>query len=113
MRFDLTETDTDTLRIALEGRLDASGAALIELPFTATVSGAEKHVILDLSAVPFVASLGIRLLLSAARVAQRRGKRVVIVGAGPQPREVFETVALDTLIPVVADETAARSLLAA
>jgi anti-anti-sigma factor len=89
------------------------GAAAIELPFTATISGAEKDILLDLSGVTFLASLGLRVLLAAARVTQRRGRQIVIYGAQPQAQEVFETISMESLVPVASDEASARAALAA
>lgn len=113
MRFEVMEDGADLMRIAMTGRLDAGGASAIELPFTATITGSGKNVLLDLSGVTFLASLGLRVLLAAARVAQRRGRRLVIYGAGPQAQEVFETISMETLVPVATDEAAARAVLAA
>jgi anti-anti-sigma factor len=66
----------------------------------------------DLSAVTYVGSLGMRLLISTGRAVQRRGRRMVIFGAQPQPRDVFETVALSDLIPVATTLPEALDLLA-
>lgn len=97
-------------RIALRGRLDAAGAERIEQDFAAALARRGGPVLLDLGGVAFVGSLGIRLLVSGARQMSRRGLRVVIYGVQAQVMEVFETVALDQLIPIAADEAAARGL---
>jgi anti-anti-sigma factor len=100
-------------RITLEGRLDAAALGSLELPFTATVSAGDRHVLVDLSQVPFCASLGLRLLIANARVVQRRGRVMVLFGAQAAVAEVFETVALAQLMPIVATEAAALALLPA
>ena len=112
LTFNLIEINSEINRIALSGRLDAAGASQIELPFTAIVSGGGRHVALDLTEVDFVASLGLRLLLSNARVLQRRERKLVIYGAQPEVMEVFETVALGSLIPVVQTQAEAAAALA-
>ena len=92
---------TDTLyRVALAGRLDTSAVSALEMRFTATLSGTAKDAIVDLSDCEFCGSLAIRMFLSAARVMTRRGRRMVIAGPQPEVQEVFDTVALDTIVPV-------------
>lgn len=113
MRFEVVDDGSGTIRIVMTGRLDAAGAAAIELPFTATIAGATGNVLLDLSGVTFLASLGIRVILSAARVVARHGHRMAIYGATPQPREVLDVIAMETLIPVASDEAGARAAIAA
>jgi anti-sigma B factor antagonist len=108
----VTQDGAPVLRIALSGRLDAAGAEKIETEFANRVSKAGRGVIVDMSGVSFVGSLGIRLLISNSRSAQRAGHRVVLMGVQPAVAEVFATVALDELIPSVADEAAALALLA-
>lgn len=103
----------DALRLGLKGRLDASGAEAVEDAFAAQVARAPGHVLVDLAGVPFAGSLGIRMLVAAGRVATRRGRRLVLVAPQPQVAEVFSVVALDDLIPVVADEAAALAHLSA
>ncbi|WP_230166672.1 STAS domain-containing protein [Roseomonas sp. CECT 9278] len=106
-------TGADALRLGLKGRLDAAGAEAVEAAFTAQVAGAPGDVLVDIAGVPFAGSLGIRMLISAGRVATRRGRRMILVAPQPPVAEVFSVVALDDLIPVVADEAAALALLAA
>jgi anti-anti-sigma factor len=113
MQMDFSELAADVTRVALDGRLDAAGSGAIELQLTAQVAPAERHVVLDLAAVPFVSSLGIRLLLTLARTLRRRGRTLVIANVQPAVMTVFETVALGTLIPIAADEAEALSLVRA
>ncbi len=111
--MDLIELSDSLDQVALTGRLDTAGVGEVEMRFTATLSGSGKDAIVDISEVEFCGSLAIRMLLSTARVMQRRGRRMVIAGAQPQVLEVFETVALGTIIPLSPDATAARGLLGA
>ena len=113
MQIDVTELGPDVNRVALKGRLDAAAAGAAELQFTATVGAAGRDALIDMTEVPFVASLGIRMLLACARVLQRKGRRMVIFGASGPVTEVFETVALGTIIPLAPDEAQARALVEA
>lgn len=107
MEFQVAEVSPDTVRVVLTGRLDAAGADKAELPFTAAVGGGGKNALLDLSGVGFVGSLGIRMLIAVARVVHRKGRQMVLFGVAPDVAEVFDTVSLDQLIPIVGTEAEA------
>lgn len=112
MDFDVIEIAPDTNRVALRGRLDAAAAEKIDLRFTAAVATAPRHALIDMTALEFMGSLGVRMLISVARVLQRRGLKMVIFGANPLVEELIAVVALDELIPVMATEAEARAALA-
>ena len=113
MGLSQSEIAPGVIRITLEGRLDAAALASLELPFTALASTGVNHVLVDLAQVPFCASLGLRLFIANARVVQRRGRIMALYGAAPAVAEVFGTVALDQLMPIVATEAEALALLRA
>lgn len=110
--MDLSTSDiaADVAGIALRGRLDTPGVDQVETRFTATAAGAAgggKHVIVDLSAVEFVGSMGIRMFITVAKSLQRQKRKLVLHSAQPLVREVFETVALNDIVPVAANADAA------
>ncbi len=94
----------EAVRVSLNGRLDAPGADQIDLRFTATLATAGQDVLVDLTQVSFVASMGLRLLISVARTLKLKGKRLVLFGAQPLVQNVFEQAAIDQLIPLAASE---------
>jgi len=100
------------LKVSLQGRLDAAGSDRIETKFNAAVVAGGREAIVDLADVSLITSMGIRMLIIAARAMGQRKCRLVLFGAQPLVLEVLETAALDTLIAVVPDEAAAVALLA-
>ncbi|WP_439547758.1 STAS domain-containing protein [Falsiroseomonas sp.] len=113
MKFDVVEINDQANRIVLTGRLDSGTVGAVETPFTATIAASGRSAVLDLTALEFLSSLGIRLLLSAARVVSRRGGKVVLFGAQPMVAEVLAAMALDQVLPLVATEDEALARLAA
>lgn len=109
-KMDIVEMAPDVVRVVLDGRLDAAGVDEIELRFTASIAPAERHAVIDLGAVTFVSSLGIRMLLTIARTLLRRGRKTVLLNPQPSVMTVFETTALGTLIPITIDETEALAI---
>jgi anti-sigma B factor antagonist len=111
--MDIQITDLPQVtRAALNGRLDTANVNKGEAEFIATVVGKAQHVVIDLSGVSFIASLGIRMLLSAARTLGRSGAKMALYGATPLVLEIIETTALDEIIPVVSTEAEAVALVA-
>ena len=99
-----TETRADGIeRIILSGRMDTAGTDQIEMRFTALTATRPARIVVDMAEVPFLSSIGIRLLLSSARAQKQRGGRIVIANPQPMVEEVFAIVAMNTLIPVYAD----------
>ena len=98
--------------IRLDGRLDTVGTGAIELRFSA-VTGAKRAVIVDLSGVEFMTSLGIRLLLQGARTVRSKGGKLVLL----QPRELVETVlktaGIDSMIQIFHERDAAIAAVSA
>ncbi len=113
MEFSIAAAGPRAARVAFRGRLDAAGAERIEEALAAALARDQRHLLFDLTEVPFVGSLGIRLITASFRAAGRRGLRLVVFGAQPAVQEVFDTVALDAILPVAADEAAAMAALGA
>jgi len=106
MRMDQVELPSNVLRVGLAGSLDIAGAGEIDMPFS-VIAGHRNKVIVDLGGVTFLASIGIRVLVKAARAIANKGGRLVIYNAGAESRRVLHTTGIDAIIPLVADEAAA------
>ena len=109
MDMQLIELSDRAICIRLTGRLDASGAEQIDHRFMAATAAAEeeRHAIVDLSAVTFLASMGIRLLIASARGLNRKGAMLVLFGAADLVQDVIDLAALDQIMPVVANQAQA------
>jgi anti-anti-sigma factor len=97
-------------RIVLVGRLDTAGVDVVETRFGAAIVPNGKNTIVDLSGVTFLASMGIRMLISTTRALSRKGGRLVMFGATPGVQDVIETAALTDIIPLAASENDALGL---
>lgn len=101
------------VKVALAGRLDTPGVDRIETRFIAALVPGAKNAIVDLSQVDFVASMGIRMLLSAARNLHARHAALVLFGAQDMVGQVFDSVSLKQIIPICKNETEALLAVAA
>ncbi|MEI7995748.1 MAG: STAS domain-containing protein [Methylococcaceae bacterium] len=68
MQIDSETFDNGILKVNLSGRLDVLGAQSIDMKFTALTATQKAHVLVDMSEVNFLASLGMRTLLSRLRL---------------------------------------------
>lgn len=97
-------------RVALVGRLDTAGVDAVETRFGAVIVPNGKNTIVDLSEVTFLASMGIRMLISTTRALSRKGGKLVMYGAVPGVQDVIETAALTEIIPLAGNESDALNL---
>ncbi len=111
MKMDSQPLDGGITLIRLDGRLDIEGAEALDQPFTYATSTHPARIAVDLSAVSFLASIGIRTLLSAARGQAARGGKLVMFGAQPMIQRVLRTAGVDQLLTLCEDLEAARQAL--
>lgn len=88
--------------VVLNGRLDILGADVIALPL-ATLSGSKEAVFIDMAGVTFVASIGLRELVSAAKAIARRGGRLVLLRPQAPVADVIVTSGLSDLLQIERD----------
>jgi anti-sigma B factor antagonist len=101
----------DIVQVRLSGRLDLEGTQAINDKFTVATKERAAKIIIDLSEVSFLASVGIRLLLTSARAQANHGGKLVLAAPRPAVRKVIEAAGIDQLIGVVADVESARASL--
>jgi anti-sigma B factor antagonist len=87
-------------KVVLVGRLDVTGADKIDLQFNA-IAGSNKGLIVDMTGVDFLASIGIRTLLLGAKTIQRRGGHLVLLSPQADVVKVLEISGMLDLMPVV------------
>jgi len=97
----LTYRDADGLRvIMLAGRMDVRGwdsvaAQLVDL------TKEQSKVVLDLSALPMLASIGIRAIsVSAKDITGRGGKMVLVADPSSTIMTTLKLTGIDQLVPV-------------
>ena len=101
------------VRVALTGRLDSAGVGQLEEQFIANVGRGGKPAIVDFAGVTFLSSMGIRLLVSAAKDLSRRGLKMVLLSPQALVRESITSAALHRLIPLAASDEEAAGFLGA
>jgi anti-anti-sigma factor len=100
-------TTGNIARVKLRGRLDTPGVDQVEAKFTAAVVPDGRSAVVDLREVSFIASMGLRMFIGIAKQLRRRNARMVLFAPQTQVNEVFQTVLLRDIMPIVADEAEA------
>lgn len=97
-------------RVNLVGKLDIAGAETAGLPI-ATVAGARNRIVVDMSGIEIVASIGLRHLVEAAKAVTRRGGKLVLLGPNSLVADMLARAGLEDLLPVVGCEDEATAAL--
>lgn len=88
-------------RIAISGRLDMVGTGAVAAQLAELTATPKKGIVVDMSAVEFLASVGIRVLITSAKAVQERaGKMVLIVNPSTTVKMSLKATGVDLLIPV-------------
>lgn len=97
--------------VHLAGRLDLKGTQEVDLKFTGHVAGAKTSVVVDLSKVEFIASIGIRMLLSNVKVLNTVAARMVLLNPQKLVEDVLKLSGLDSVTPIARSEQEAIQII--
>ncbi len=103
------EKSGDLLVIRLAGRLDANWCNHVQTALASAVRDGEHRVHLDMAAVSYVSSAGLRVLLTFYKQLRAINGLFAVANASPAVREVLELAGLDMLIALAAAPAAAAS----
>jgi len=113
MELQYYELDNKIRFIKLVGKVDADGYNSVDLKFTAHCSGDNVRVIVDLSGVDFLASIGIRMLTMNAKSLSTRSGRMVLLNPIPEVLDVLEMTGIPAVIPIYSAQESAETVLLA
>ena len=111
MELKVIKADGDYTHVALSGRLDIDGVTSLEEKFTHVVSDKGRPAIVDMTEVGFIASLGMRMLLNAAKALRANGAKLVVYNPQPVVLEALQTAGFAAVMPIENDFSKALELL--
>ncbi len=98
----ISTVDRDTgLLIVVEGELDLSTASLLDAAVLAAEATGAALITLDIDAVTFIDSTGLRALIEAQLRSQQDGNRLRLTRGAPQAQRLFSLAAVDDVLPFV------------
>jgi anti-anti-sigma factor len=111
MQLLVEEGPSGVTQAALVGRMDIEGAQAVETPFQ-VLTRLRRALVVDLSQVSFMASMGLRTLMVGARNQSELGGKLVLASPQPNVQKVLKESGIGDLIgvyPTVEAATAAIS----
>lgn len=103
----IEETDELT-HIALWGKLDIEGVPQIEMKFLGHTAARKLPTIVDMTEVPFIASLGMGMLVEAARSLKAAGAHMVLLNCQELVARALSHARIDKVITLCGDVEEAK-----
>jgi anti-anti-sigma factor len=91
----------NVLTLALQGRLDGMTSKGVEQKILALIEGGERRLALDLSGLEYVSSIGLRVLMLAAKRLKAVGGKLAICGLKPAIKKVFDIAGFGSILRIV------------
>jgi anti-sigma B factor antagonist len=95
-------SDGPRARIDLRGDIDASARETLAAAYEATA--ATRELLLDFTAVDYINSTGIALIVGLLAHARADARSISACGLSPHYREIFEITRLSDFMTILADE---------
>lgn len=94
------------VKVMPSGRWDVAGAAEIDLRLSA-VAGSGRSLIVDMAAVTFLSSMGIRSIVMSAKAAALKRAKLVLLAPDRNVETVLTMTGIDVVAPIFHDIDAA------
>ncbi|MGD2099405.1 MAG: STAS domain-containing protein [Desulfobacterales bacterium] len=92
--------ENDILIFTIKGRLDAATSPIAEEKINNTLTENTARLLFDLSALEYLSSGGLRVILAAAKEIRRREGKVALAALTPYVYEIFEVSGFTAMIPI-------------
>jgi anti-anti-sigma factor len=112
MRLQYGELESNILLIKLSGTLDVHGVSDVEVEFVRLCTGDKVCVLVDLSKVNYISSIGIPLLINSAKSLARHGGKMALLNPKKTVENVLDITGIPLIIPIYTDIKSARAALA-
>ena len=99
--------------LGVHGRIDSSTSARLEQELDSVQAAPAEALVIDLAAMPYMSSAGLRVLLVTARRCKAEGRRLVLCGLQPNVHEVFHMSGFSTIFDIAGTRAEAVASLGA
>jgi anti-sigma B factor antagonist len=89
--------------VSVTGEIDVYSAATLREPLNALIDIAGNSVLLDLQAVDFMDSMGLRVIVGAHKRAEATRSQFALLSTRPQIRNLLHITGLDEVIPMLSE----------
>jgi anti-anti-sigma factor len=109
MRLHYRELESGIRLIKLSGTLDIHGVNHVDVEFVRYCTGEHVCVLVDLSKVNYISSIGIPLLINCAKSLARQGGRMALLNPKKFVEDSLELMGVSLIIPIYHNFNAAVS----
>ena len=109
MQLEYSELEDGIRLIKLSGVLDMNGTYAVEVQFVRHCAGENARVLVDLSEVNYISSIGIPMLVNSARSVAKHGGRIALFSPQRSVAYILEIAGIPPVIPVYPDFAAAKA----
>ena len=109
MKLQYSELDNGIRLIKLIGTLDMNGTYSIEIEFVRQCSGENVQVVVDLSRVNYLSSIGIPMLINTAKSVANQGGKMALLNPQRNVSEILEITGISQIIPIYTDLESAKA----
>ncbi len=103
------ERNDEVLILGPSGRIDTENSTVLLGKITQVINGGVRNLLLDLSAVTYVSSAGLRVLVMTAKRLANSGGKLVLAGMNAQVRTIFEISGLTSILTLHSTKAEALS----
>jgi anti-sigma B factor antagonist len=109
MKLEFTELEHGIRLVKLIGALDLSGRYSIEIEFVRLCAGENVLVLVDLSEVEYISSIGVHMLITSANSVTGRGGKLALLNPQPTVLDVLDLTGILQLIPIYSELESAKA----
>ena len=96
--------DDRAVVVQVAGDIDLNRSQTFQQDLLELLDAKPEHIIIDLSAVPYMDSSGVASLVKLLSRTRKRGATLTLAGLQDRVRSVFEITRLDSVFRIVASE---------
>jgi len=97
-------TVKDIYIISISGRMDTANAKDIEAKLNEVIDKNSSKIIINLAAVDYISSSGLRVLLAAYKRQGQKNNTLVVVSVQPSIEKIFRITGLDRIFTIYPTE---------
>ena len=86
------EKEPGVFVVSSEGSLDTNTYSVLEKQVDSILEGSPKVIIFDMEYLNYISSMGVRVILKARKVLEKRAGNIVLLNLKPHIRKVFDII---------------------
>ncbi len=90
----------DVMIVELSGRLDAGSSGAAEEKFLHLIEAGERRIVVDLAKLDYISSVGLRVLMLAAKRLKPLGGRIALCALQKPVKQIFDIAGFGAIFPM-------------